>query len=109
MRRDNRPLTIMQSARAHMGAGNIDVAIAVLTQEIDALLLKARAESRSDRDYHLEVRRSHSHRKVEVGQEHYHFTGGPITRMLPIVMEGVLLEEETIRGGNDPWLEEGEV
>ena len=30
--------------------------------------------------------------------------GVPITRMLPIVMEGVLLEEETICGGIDPFV-----
>lgn len=88
----------MQSARAHIEAGNLDAASAVLKQEIEALLLQAKHESRRDGEYHLEVRKEHSHRKVEVGQEHYHFAGKPRTRMLPTVVEGVLDQEPILYG-----------
>ena len=83
MRRDNRALTILMTARAHIGIGNLEFAVQVLTEQIEAIQLEAKAERRRDREYHLEVRKGHSHSKVDVGQGHYHFTGMPRTRMLP--------------------------
>ena len=88
--KDDRTLTIIQTALAHIGTGNLEFAGQVLQAEVVAIELRRSSERIRDREQHGDVRLGHPHQHVDVSQPHCHRAGKSVTRMLPMVLEGDL-------------------
>ncbi len=86
--KDDRTLTIISTALAHIGAGNLEFAGQVLQAEVVAIELRQKAEWIRDREQHGDVRIGHPHQHCDVSQPHCHREGRAVTKMLPMVITG---------------------
>ncbi len=86
--KDNRTLTIIRTAKAHINRGNLGFAVQVLEGHIATLELEAKDERIRDKEQHGDVRHGHPHQHVDISEVHYHRAGRTETKMLPMVIPG---------------------